>query len=90
MCTSNIELRCYREIFEGVEQQAQGHLGFIKEGLGLGDVTQRAAKNSGKTKKKKAIQQVEIIQMSGSYLHFKILALKFSLKCIEHFLLRIT
>lgn len=37
VCTSNIELRCYREVFEGVEQQAQGHLGFVEQRLGLRD-----------------------------------------------------
>lgn len=31
VCASNIELSCYREVFEGVEQQAQGHLGFVEQ-----------------------------------------------------------
>lgn len=37
VCTPNIELRSYREVLEGVEQEAQGHLGFIEQWLGLRD-----------------------------------------------------
>lgn len=37
MCTLNIGLGSYREILEGVEQEAQRHLGFIEQRLGLRD-----------------------------------------------------
>lgn len=37
VCTLNIGLGSYREILEGVEQEAQRHLGFIEQRLGLRD-----------------------------------------------------
>lgn len=37
MCKLNIGLGSYREIFEGVQQKAQGHLGFVEQRLGLRD-----------------------------------------------------
>lgn len=45
----NIEPRCYREVFEGVEQQAQRHLGFVEQRLGLRDARQRGAENPAGT-----------------------------------------
>lgn len=41
--------RPYGEVLEGVQQEAQRHLGFIEQRLRLGDAGQRAAKDPGDT-----------------------------------------
>lgn len=48
--TININFSTYWEVFERVEQQAQRHLSFIKQSLGLRDAGQCATKNPEGTK----------------------------------------